>query len=144
MNYKKLRDDTLRVVYKELYYRDYIGLDYDSTDEEIKNYIDRQIVIAILDDNRDKMNSDIFSTETERLTHPALVTNDYAKLYNVYRFIAKRYDNDFAKNMRSMLGIIITDKLLRENVLGQVRYDDYDKEDLDKGTQYVLKRDEIH
>jgi hypothetical protein len=144
MNYKRLRDDTLKIIYREIYYRDYVGIEFDATDEDIKNYIDRQIVITILDDDRNKMNSEIFSTDIEQLIHPALALNDYAKLYNTYRFIAKRYDNNFAKDMRSMLAVIITDRLLRDNMLGQVKYNDYDGEEINKGTSYVLTRNEIH
>lgn len=125
MNYKRLRDDTLKIIYRELYYRDYVGIEFDATDEDIKNYIDRQIVITILDDDRNKMSSEIFSTDIEQLIHPALALNDYAKLYNVYRFIAKLYGNNFANKMQLMLGAIITDKMIQSNMLGQVKYNDY-------------------
>ena len=125
MNYKALREDTLKVIFKDIYYRKYIDLDIAEDVEIIKNYIDRQIVIMVLDDGKDKMNYDIFSTDIEQLQHPAFTINDYAKLYNVYRFIAKLYGNNFANKMQLMLGAIITDKMIQSNMLGQVRYDDY-------------------
>ena len=125
MNYKKLRDDTLRVVFREVYNRKYLGLDYESPDLAIKYLVDDSLLDIILKDMNAKLSSEIFSTDIETLKHPYLTINDYANLYAIYRIMAGKYQSPFARDMQTMLAIILTNKMIDNNKLGEVTLDTY-------------------